>query len=119
MTLNSEIALRKFEQFNKVDGDLDPEYVNLIAEHRIPESSITISLLEVAMQNFLLCIFILWEMRLDIQDEMLRSVQRLFDWFREHSVSSDNSAMIEFCLCACVEFLREWDRFRRLCREVT
>ena len=118
-TLNSEIALRKFEQFSKVDGDLDPEYSKLIDEHRIPQSNITISMLELAMQNYFLCIFILWEMRLDIQDEMLRSVQRLFDWLREHSVSSDNLAMIQFCLCACVEFLRDWDRFRRLCREVT
>jgi hypothetical protein len=27
--------------------------------------------------------------------------------------------MIEFCLCACVEFFRDWDRFRRLYRNVT
>ena len=118
-SLNSEIALRKFEQFTKVDGDLEPEYLKLIDEHRIPEANISISMVETAAQNYLLCIFILWEMRLDIQDEMLRSVQRLFDWLREHSVSSDNSAMIAFCLCACVEFFRDWDRFRRLCRNVT
>ena len=118
-TLNSEIALRKFEHFTKVDGELEPEYLKLIGEHRIPDANISISMVETAAQNYLLCIFILWEMRLDIQDEMLRSVQRLFDWLREHSVSSDNLAMIEFCLCACVEFFREWDRFRRLCREVT
>jgi hypothetical protein len=118
-SLNSEIALREFEQFTKVDGDLDTEYLKLITMHRISDISITISMLEIAVQNFLLCIFILWEMRLDLQDEMLRSVQRLFVWLREHSVSSDNSAMIDFCLCACVEFFREWDRFRRHCREVT
>ena len=118
-TRNAEIIMRQFEKFSSTEVGLDPEYVELVALHRIPEMNITLAMLEIATQNFLLCIFILWEMRLDVQDEMLRSVDRLFTWLRDNSVSSDNLAMLEFAVCACVEFFREWEKFRRDCRSVT
>ena len=115
---NAEITLRQFENFSSLDDALDPEYVKLIASHLIPELNITMAMLEIAVQNVLLCIFILWEMRLDVQDEMLRSVDRLFSWLRDNSVSSNNQAMLKFGLCVIVEFFREWDKFRRECRNV-
>ena len=77
--------------------------------------NITLDILERAVERFMLIIFSAWDMRLFLQDEMLRSVDRLFTYLRSNSLSSSNMTMIKFAIAAVNELMASWDTFRQGC----
>ena len=114
----AELLLRNFDGFTDEKLPLDPGFVSLWEQMRLPIANISLDTLQRATERFMLMIFSAWDVRFVLQAEMLRSSDRLFSYLRNNSLSSSNASMVTFTIAAIFELMKRWETFRSSCTRV-
>ncbi len=112
------LMLRSFDGFTSEKLPLDPAFENLWKTVQMPVANITLDILERSVERYMLMIFSAWDLRLMLQEEMLRSVDRLFTYLRNNSLSSSNANMLKFATAAVNELMASWINFAEAARSL-
>lgn len=115
---SANIMLRSFDGFTNENLPLDPAFEALWEKMRMPIANVSLDILERALERYMLMLFSMWDVRFILQDEMLRSVDRLFTFLRNNALSSSNSHMVMFTIATISELMKNWEQFRMMCTVV-